>query len=125
MGLDMYLTKKITAYVDPDSDRTYEHQQDAGYWRKANQIHGWFVREIQGGVDDCGSYPVSFEKLMELRDLCKKVLEIRDTSLLPPCEGFFFGSGAVDECYFYQLEDTIRILEDLEENRKYFYQSSW
>lgn len=44
------------------------------YWRKANQIHGWFVREVQNGVDDCGSYYVSREKLIELRELCLRVL---------------------------------------------------
>ena len=24
------------------------------YWRKANQIHNWFVTNIQGGNDNCG-----------------------------------------------------------------------
>ena len=46
----------------------------AGYWRKANAIHGWFVREVQHGEDDCGRYHVTLDKLHELRDLCKQVI---------------------------------------------------
>jgi hypothetical protein len=44
------------------------------YWRKANQVHRWFVEEVQEGNDDCKGYYVSREKLEELRDLCKTVL---------------------------------------------------
>ena len=28
-------------------------------WRKANQIHSWFVENVQSGKDDCGMYYVS------------------------------------------------------------------
>lgn len=95
MGLDMYLKKKI--YIGAN----YEHnnvtgkislkkdgkpiavnlskvtyiEEQAGYWRKANQIHNWFVKNVQGGVDNCGEYYVSEEQLTELLSLCKKVKE--------------------------------------------------
>ena len=45
------------------------------YWRKANAIHAWFVKNVQDGEDDCGDYYVSTEKLTELRDLCVKVVK--------------------------------------------------
>lgn len=46
------------------------------YWRKVNAVHAWFVRECQDGVDECEySDPISREKLTELRDTCKTVLE--------------------------------------------------
>ena len=32
------------------------------YWRKSNQIHKWFVDNVQGGEDNCGDYYVSHEK---------------------------------------------------------------
>lgn len=48
--------------------------EEAGYWRKANQIHQWFVDNVQNGEDDCGTYYVSTEKLKELRRLCREVL---------------------------------------------------
>jgi hypothetical protein len=48
---------------------------EAGYWRKANQIHQWFVENVQDGQDDCGRYYVSREDLEKLLVKCKKVLE--------------------------------------------------
>jgi len=45
------------------------------YWRKANAIHAWFVKNVQDGEDDCGDYYVSTENLTELRDLCVKVVK--------------------------------------------------
>lgn len=48
--------------------------EDIGYWRKANQIHKWFVDNVQDGNDDCGTYYVSAEKLLELKELCETVI---------------------------------------------------
>ena len=45
------------------------------YWRKANQIHNWFVQEVQDGVDNCSDYYVSRAQLEELRDLCQEVID--------------------------------------------------
>lgn len=45
-----------------------------GYWRKANQIHNWFVENAQGGDDDCGYYEIFCEQLEELLDICKEIL---------------------------------------------------
>ena len=44
-------------------------------WRKANQIHNWFVENVQNGKDDCGTYEVSKEQLETLLDICKNVFE--------------------------------------------------
>ena len=60
-----------TEYIDDVKDVYFE---DVGYWRKANQIHNWFVQNVQNGIDDCGRYEVSKEDLIELRNLCEKVL---------------------------------------------------
>ena len=46
---------------------------EAGYWRKANQIHNWFVKNVQDGKDDCGRYYVSKEKMQELLNICKQI----------------------------------------------------
>lgn len=48
-------------------------RESVGYWRKANQIHKWFVDNIQDGNDDCKSYYVSKEDLERLLELCKEV----------------------------------------------------
>lgn len=63
------------------------------YWRKANQIHAWFVKNVQKGIDNCESFIVDREQLTQLRDVCKEVLSNPDkaSTLLPPQAGFFFG----------------------------------
>ena len=147
MGLDMYLEKKT--YVGAE----YEHRQvkldidlsirgekvaidpkkvsyiieRQAYWRKANQIHAWFVRNVQDGEDNCAAYSVSYEKLQELVKLCKKVLKNPELAeeLLPPRSGFFFGSTEYDEWYFEGLENTIKQLEGIDPHAEYEYQSSW
>lgn len=100
------------------------------YWRKANQIHKWFVDNVQNGEDNCGEYYVSHEKLKELRETCRQALFAKDPSLLPPQAGFFFGSYDIDEYYWGDIKDTIKqidrvlALPDLS-NLSFYYTSSW
>ena len=65
------------------------------YWRNKH-IHEWFVENVQEGVDDCGTYYVTLDKIEELILTVERVLEKKDDeeakALLPPSEGFFFGS---------------------------------
>jgi hypothetical protein len=112
---------------------------NAGYWRKANQIHGWFVQHVQDGVDDCGEYRVNREQLIELRDTVEKVLDGNKSTakeLLPVTGGFFFGNydaeEGYDEYYYEQLKATKKILNNIlkiatENNSEYefYYSSSW
>ena len=100
------------------------------YWRKANQIHKWFVDNVQGGEDNCGEYYVSQDKLIELLAICKHSLENKDPSLLPPESGFFFGSTDIDQWYWKQLENTIEQLERIFalpqlSDLSFSYSSSW
>jgi hypothetical protein len=86
MGLDMYLegrrflwtkereTIKIEGIDIPEGTRVKELVTEVGYWRKANQIHQWFVENIQNNQDDCGEYRVFKEDLEKLLTICKKVL---------------------------------------------------
>ena len=118
--------------------------EEVGYWRKANAIHNWFVKNCQDGVDNCGEHSVSLEQLNELLNTCKKVKENPSNAqeLLPPQSGFFFGSTNIGEGYFRDIDNTINILEPLvklgeDHNNKdkagrsdyptpyYIYQSSW
>jgi len=100
------------------------------YWRKANQIHAWFVDNVQQGNDDCGEYYVSHEKLKELLDLVNKALAERNPNLLQPRAGFFFGSYDIDEWYWNDLKNTKTKLDRifaLPEMSKlsFYYTSSW
>lgn len=55
------------------SDRISDVEEEVMYWRKANQIHSWFVDNVQGGHDDCKSYYVGWEELRRLLSVCQKV----------------------------------------------------
>ena len=100
-------------------------------WRKANAIHGWFVSNVQDGEDDCREYLVERTQLVQLRDLCKKVLDNRDMAdeLLPSTSGFFFGSTEYDDYYFGDLMTTIDLLDKalvrVPNAWDFYYQSSW
>lgn len=64
-----------SAHIISDGAGGFALQACVAYWRKANQIHAWFVDECQGGVDECQlSDPIPREKLLELRNLCARIL---------------------------------------------------
>lgn len=74
--------KERTYYWDSTHDFSYNSIiTEVGYWRKANQIHNWFVDNVQYGNDDCGSYEV---KETHLRDLLEICLTVREHSELIP-----------------------------------------
>jgi len=106
-------------------------QVQVAYWRKANQIHKWFVDHVQDGNDDCEEYRVTRDQLQLLVDNCKLVLMNKEEAktLLPRQEGFFFGSYEYDEYYWYDIQDTIeqleKILKEYPEDWDFQYQSSW
>lgn len=111
-------------------DCSAEISFSVGYWRKANQIHNWFVQNCQGGNDNCDEYFVSRESLSILRQLCTEALETGTTSLLPTQGGFFFGSTNYDEYYKNDLKSTIKQLDNVLDNPKFedwgfYYRSSW
>ena len=130
------------------------------YWRKANHIHKWFVQNVQNGVDDCDDYIVSIDNLKTLHKLLNSIAEevtlIEDEtsfdiefkgdktvinsfceSVLPTCEGFFFGSTEYDKYYFLDIIQTVEMLEkifnyidsngieDDSEDYAIYYHSSW
>ena len=148
MGLDMYLDKRTyVKYWEHNGDDNYEVKvtkkneptnidpkkvkyiiEEAGYWRKANQIHRWFVENVQDGVDNCGDYYVERNQLQALLDLCKIVQKDHSKAeeLLPSASGFFFGGTDYDEWYYNDIENTIKILESaLEDGDEFYYSSSW
>jgi hypothetical protein len=51
------------------------------YWRKANQVHSWFVEHVQDGVDECQDSVVTLEQLRDLLDRCERILA--STKLVP------------------------------------------
>lgn len=94
MGLDMYLSaerflwgggydhpdnevsEKISAVMGGTPGRVRRVQCEIGYWRKANAIHAWFVKNCQGGVDECQETELCRGDLQQLLDVCKQVLAV-------------------------------------------------
>lgn len=53
----------------------YIDNLETAYWRKANQIHKWFVDNVQQGKDDCGDYKVEYRHLSELLGIVTAILD--------------------------------------------------
>lgn len=161
MGLDQYLNMKKTysdqGWTTKNSDENiaeiYKKVVDAVgveeklktnsidveynvmYWRKANQIHSYFVRNYAQGVDDCKPMRIPRTGLVRLAEICGMLLESKSEvladELLPPLEGFFFGTTGIDEWYWASVEETFNELtEILSENPEnwfvtFTYEASW
>lgn len=158
MGLDQYLykipKKEYREYIknknaenkniEDTEDFDTGEQEDVCYWRKCNQIHKFFVQNVQNNKDDCNEYLVSIDILSDLIERCKKIIDVwvfnnqkinktvREIcfALLPPQSGFFFGSEYIDKYYIETLLTTIQNLSSViesEDIEKYdiYYNSSW
>lgn len=145
MGLDMYLRAERYMWYNEDDLKAEVGQAfpelpegaaiksveaEIGYWRKANAVHDWFVKNVQEGVDECQRSPVGRDDIQRLREVCQKVVDDPSlaASLLPTASGFFFGSTDYDDWYLKDIETTIEICDralSLPDNWDLYYQSSW
>lgn len=87
------LNKKAIKQLEPYFIKRYqvwdkEHKygfnsifEDIGYWRKANAIHAWFVKNVQNNIDNCQSHEVSKEQLAKLYLICKTI--VTESTLAP------------------------------------------
>lgn len=151
MGLDMYLHKKyyVKNYdfqeaserhaiiirkggqlANIDTSKISSVETEVMYWRKANQVHRWFVENCQDGRDECQSSYVDTEQLQELLDNCKEIL--LDTSLapvlMPPQPGFFYGNYEYNTWYWANILRTITGLAEIlavDDCGDFYYSSSW
>jgi len=85
------------------------------YWRKSNQIHQWFVQNVQAGTDNCAEYSVGIDQLRLLSKTIEPALvsTAAASELLPTTEGFFFGSQEYDSYYFEDLKQTKEKIDSL------------
>ena len=144
--LKLEYPKDITEFIPNLTDLRISRQTnyEVGYWRKANQIHNWFMQncarrdEYDNPIDDCRPVEITVDKLEALLDTCKKVLADHSLagSLLPTTDGFFFGSTEYDDYYFGEIEQTVEIIEPVLKFAKHkleikdyawevYYQASW
>ena len=102
--------------VDDSVKALIKHESEqVAYWRKANQIRGWFAELLGEDSNGVCKGKVNKEDIEKLLDTCKQVLinSSLAKTLLPTTEGFFFGSNEYDEYYFDDIEETVEICERL------------
>ena len=137
------LVNRRPSWVDKSAHTGISLEYPAGYWRKANAIHNWFVQNVQDDRDECQKSYVSAEQLRELRDACEQVLWTQGDSRvgvqekaeevgLAPKAGFFFGSTDYDEYYLEDLRYTVKLINRMEAAGVFdnawvdiYYQASW
>jgi predicted nuclease with TOPRIM domain len=100
------------------------------YWRKDYVIHSWFVNNIQNGVDNCGIYYVSKEKLQELHDTIFSLLKKKKNKKGMVKEVMEkLGSTEIDSYCWEDLEETKselkKILDRKDDMAEYYYHASW
>lgn len=133
MGLDMFLYKvvwlseydKDMLKLKQDIEKHFnigsakEIKLEIAYWRKANHIHKWIMDTCGSGDEEEYEVDISFEQLMELKELCEKVIadNSKAEELLPTTEGFFFGGTEYDEYYFEWTKSTIEMLDKIHNNK--------
>lgn len=83
-----------------------------GRFKKTNQIHRWFLENIQNGVEDGRFYVVEEYQFKKLYKLCTTVDSNPDRAeeLLPTLKGFDIGSAKYDDVYFDNLKKVLIIL---------------
>lgn len=117
---------------------------ELGYWKNANHIHAWFVKNVKGGTDNWSYYFVTEDDFLELKETCEKVLALNPFTienpdlfsltdsgvitkadyeeikakleeLMPIQEGFF---GVADYCaeYFEEVKYTLEVAEEILKN---------
>lgn len=129
------LYQKIMGHMKhfEEFDYTWDSlRTEVAYWRKANQIHNWFVENVQNGEDDCDTYEVKQSHLVLLSSYCRMILSClaHPAEVLPTKPGFFFGSTEYDSFYFHEILETYKKIENLIETISFdenylVYQSSW
>lgn len=117
------------AYYDEESVLT-----EIAYFRKSNWLHGYLDRLCESknnhDIGNCEYFVFNQQDLINLLDACREVVECDSIAIaeetLPPQEGFFFGSTAIDDYYFEDVQDFINTMKEYEEDdNQYVYYAWW
>ena len=117
MGLDMYIHD--------------QYGNEVAYWRKFNALHGWFVKNLQDGVDNCeNSRRITRQDLEQIIYILKAIKQapLSAQVLLPATSGFFFGSEEYDKFFMQDVHESIEKFEkmlDIVDEDHLYYRSSW
>lgn len=130
LGLDSYLYKRTQHFAGMDekveakirevksgqvvyeeeisADEELETRVRVAHWRKANEIHKWFIDNCGSGEDDGNDVYVDRENLEKLLKICKRVKKSIKLVEQGTCtEGYFDEKGgyATREVPYHVIED--------------------
>ena len=95
--IDWFRQFYSSKYPNWDTEQKYGRDriiEEVGYWRKANQIHNWFIENVQDGEDDCRYHnECTKEILEELLDTCEKVYNSCTMMIGPVKNGEVYENG--------------------------------
>jgi hypothetical protein len=104
------------------------------YFRKANHVHAWFVKNLQHGVDDCHVYKITPEIVNKLLNDSKEAIQNSKLAhqYFPITTGFFFGQFEyTDPFYIDCLKKLYKSFKELSKSSWYYkeyniyYRASW
>lgn len=157
---EVTVKKGGVTYPNIKPERVSYITEEVMYWRKSNQIHGWFTSNGTVLTEEV-LYRLTLDDLKNLLDTCKQVLGVLNKSkmktvqvrsgwsggeemfvdvevydceeeimeLLPPTQGFFYGSSDINEYYKEEVEETIQFLEKeiplCTDDDEFEYYASW
>lgn len=75
------MTKEKIKPLQNTYSKHYTIFEQVADWSKANQIHAWFVNNIQNEIDDCSYYFVTKDNLLDLKEICEKILKLNPYTL--------------------------------------------
>jgi hypothetical protein len=125
--IDFYSQFYNTKYSVWDKEKKYgwaRIMEQVGYWRKANQIHNWFVDAVQNGEDDCRYHnEVTKEILEDLLDTCETVLKNSELVEGQIQNGYHFEHGEMvpDMCDGKYIKDPSIAMELLPSASGFFF----
>jgi hypothetical protein len=117
------VTKGGKPYEGIQSDRVSYVTESLMYWRKANQIHGWFCNNTSQ-ITEQVLYSVTTEDLRNLLDTCRKVVDILSVSKMKKIQvstGWSNGETIMEDIEVYDCMEEIEEL--LPPTRGFFYGS--
>jgi hypothetical protein len=88
------------------TDRIESIDEEVITWRKSNQIHRWFVENVQDGNDDCHDYYVSRDQIKQLLENCRKVIEASELVPGQVSNGYTYNESG-EKVYFQEAGQII------------------
>lgn len=70
------MTKEKIQPLQNIYSKLYTIFEQVADWSKANQIHAWFVNNVQNGIDNNSYYFVTEDDLLDLKGICEEVLKL-------------------------------------------------